>query len=153
MKITVRTPATSANLGPGFDCAAVALDLWNELEVTDGEGVVVEGEGADELPADETNLAIRAYELVAPTRGKRFVFLNRALGPLAWGYWIMVACNVCLPQLFWFKKVRITPAAVLGIAVLINLGMWFERFVIIVTSLERDFLPSSWAHYAPTLIH
>ena len=48
----VRAPATSANLGPGFDAAAVALDLWNELEVTDGEGVVVEGEGADELPAD-----------------------------------------------------------------------------------------------------
>jgi molybdopterin-containing oxidoreductase family membrane subunit len=64
----------------------------------------------------------------------------------------MVACNVCIPQLFWLRKVRTTPAAVLMIAVLINVGMWFERFVIIVTSLERDFLPSSWAHYAPTRI-
>jgi len=73
----VRAPATSANLGPGFDCAAVALDLWNELEVTEGEGVVVEGEGAGELPEDETNLAIRAYALVAPIDGKRFRFLNR----------------------------------------------------------------------------
>ena len=73
----VRAPATSANLGPGFDCAAVALDLWNELEVSDGEGVVIEGEGAGELPEDETNLALQAYALVAPTAGKRFRFVNR----------------------------------------------------------------------------
>lgn len=73
----VRAPATSANLGPGFDTAAVALDLWNELEVTDGEGVVVEGEGAGELPADATNLAVRAYALRADPAGKRFRFVNR----------------------------------------------------------------------------
>ena len=73
----VRAPATSANLGPGFDCAAVALDLWNELEVTEGDGVVVEGEGAGELPEDGSNLAVRAYALVAPPAGKRFRFLNR----------------------------------------------------------------------------
>ena len=73
----VQAPATSANLGPGFDCAAVALDLWNELEVTDGEGVVVEGEGAGELPVDETNLAVRAYALVASPAGRRFHFVNR----------------------------------------------------------------------------
>jgi homoserine kinase len=73
----VRAPATSANLGPGFDAAAVALDLWNELEVTDGEGVVVDGEGADELPADATNLAVRAYALRADPAGKRFRFVNR----------------------------------------------------------------------------
>ena len=75
--ISVRAPATSANLGPGFDCAAVALDLWNELEVTDGEGVEIVGEGAGELPADETNLALRAYALIAPTAGKHFRFVNR----------------------------------------------------------------------------
>jgi homoserine kinase len=75
--VIVRAPATSANLGPGFDAAAVALDLWNELEVTDGEGVVVEGEGADELPADATNLAVRAYALRADPAGKRFRFVNR----------------------------------------------------------------------------
>ena len=73
----VRAPATSANLGPAFDCAAVALDLWNELELTDGSGVVVAGEGADELPADETNLAVRAYGLLADPAGKRFGFANR----------------------------------------------------------------------------
>jgi homoserine kinase len=73
----VKAPATSANLGPGFDCAAVALDLWNELEVSGGEGVEVVGEGADELPADATNLAVRAYALFAPVEGKRFRFVNR----------------------------------------------------------------------------
>ncbi len=73
----VRAPATSANLGPGFDCAAVALDLCNDLEVTEGEGVEVEGEGEGELPADETNLAVRAYALLASPAGKRFRFVNR----------------------------------------------------------------------------
>lgn len=73
----VRAPATTANLGPGFDCAAVALDLWNELEVEDGEGVEISGEGAGELPEDESNLALRAYALRAPLEGKSFRFLNR----------------------------------------------------------------------------
>lgn len=73
----VRAPATSANLGPAFDCAAVALDLWNELEVTEGEGVLVEGEGARELPEDGTNLAVRAYALLADPAGRRFRFRNR----------------------------------------------------------------------------
>lgn len=73
----LRAPATSANLGPAFDSAAVALELWNDLEVTEGEGVVVEGEGADELPADATNLAVRAYALLADTSAKRFRFTNR----------------------------------------------------------------------------
>ncbi len=73
----VRAPASSANLGPGFDCAAVALDLWNELEVTEGEGVSVEGEGAGELPEDATNLAVRAYALVADPAGRRFRCTNR----------------------------------------------------------------------------
>ena len=73
----VRAPATSANLGPGFDSAAVAFDLWNELELTDGDGVVVEGEGAGELADDPTNLAVRAYALLADPAGKRFRFANR----------------------------------------------------------------------------
>jgi homoserine kinase len=73
----VRAPASSANLGPGFDCAAVALDLWNELDVSDGDGVTIEGEGAGELPADETNLAVRAYALLAGPAGRHFRFVNR----------------------------------------------------------------------------
>lgn len=90
--------------------------------------------------------------LYSGNRYERFVFVNRALGPLAWGYWIMVSCNICFPQFYWSSRVRKNPMAVLAIAVLINVGMWFERFIIIVTSLERDFLPSSWARYAPTSI-
>lgn len=81
-----------------------------------------------------------------------FTFLNRALGPYAWAYWIMITCNVVSPQLFWFKKIRRTIPVMFAIAVFINVGMWFERFVIIVTSLSRDFLPSSWAYYKPTLV-
>ncbi len=81
-----------------------------------------------------------------------FVFVNRAFGPYAWAYWIMVSCNVVFPQLFWFKKIRRNIAIMFVIAVLVNVGMWFERFVIIVTSLAHDFMPSSWAYYKPTLV-
>jgi molybdopterin-containing oxidoreductase family membrane subunit len=81
-----------------------------------------------------------------------FTLQNRLAGPLCWGYWIMVACNVLLPQLFWWRAVRANFLAVFVLSVLVNVGMWFERFVIIVTSLERDFLPSSWADYAPTWV-
>jgi Ni/Fe-hydrogenase subunit HybB-like protein len=81
-----------------------------------------------------------------------FAFANRALGPLGWGFAVMVACNVLIPQLLWFPAVRRRLLLVFAISVLVNLGMWMERFVIIVGSLERDFLPSTWAGYAPTLI-
>jgi molybdopterin-containing oxidoreductase family membrane subunit len=81
-----------------------------------------------------------------------FAFLNRARGPLGWGFAIMVAFNVIAPQLFWFKRVRTNLLAVFGISILVNVGMWFERFVIIVTSLQRDFLPSTWSEYVPTLV-
>lgn len=80
-----------------------------------------------------------------------FVFINRAFGPYAWAYWIMVSCNVLFPQLFWFKKIRRSIPIMLIIAIFVNVGMWFERFVITVTSLHRDFLPSSWGYYTPTL--
>jgi molybdopterin-containing oxidoreductase family membrane subunit len=82
---------------------------------------------------------------------EQFAFINRAFGPYAWAYWIMVSCNVIFPQLFWIRKIRRTIPVMFVIAVLINVGMWFERFVITVTSLSRDYLPSSWAYYAPTL--
>lgn len=82
---------------------------------------------------------------------EQFVFLNRAFGPYTWAYWIMVSCNVIFPQLFWFKKIRRTIPISFIIIILVNVGMWFERFVIVVTSLHRDFLPSSWGYYKPTL--
>jgi molybdopterin-containing oxidoreductase family membrane subunit len=83
---------------------------------------------------------------------ERFVFLNRAFGPYAWAYWTMISCNVLLPQLFWFRKIRRSIPLMLFIVIFVNVGMWFERFVIIVTSLHRDFLPSSWRMYTPTLV-
>ena len=80
-----------------------------------------------------------------------FTFLNRAGGPYAWAYWIMVSCNVISPQIFWFKKARTSIPILFVVSIVINIGMWFERFVIIVTSLHRDFLPSSWGYFSPTL--
>src|SRR5581483_7498493 len=85
-------------------------------------------------------------------RYERYVFINRALGPFAWGYWTMVTCNVVIPQLYWFRRVRRNLLAVFAISIFVNIGMWFERFIIIVTSLHRDYLPSSWANYSPTII-
>jgi Ni/Fe-hydrogenase subunit HybB-like protein len=80
-----------------------------------------------------------------------FAFTNRAFGPYAWAYWIMVTCNVVVPQLFWFKRLRVHIPTLFIASILINVGMWFERFVIIVTSLHRDFLPSSWHYFSPTI--
>ena len=81
-----------------------------------------------------------------------FTFVNRAFGDYAWAYWIMVSCNVVFPQLFWVKKIRRSIPFMLVIGMLVNVGMWFERFVITVTSLSRDFLPSSWAYFKPTAV-
>ncbi len=83
---------------------------------------------------------------------ERFVFINRALGPYAWAYWTMISCNVLVPQFLWFKKIRANLMIVWILSIFINIGMWFERFTIIVTSLHRDFLPSSWTYYIPSKI-
>jgi len=83
---------------------------------------------------------------------ERFTFLNRAFGPYAWAYWIMISCNVLTPQLFWFKKMRTSIPVMLVASIFINIGMWFERFVIIVTSLSRDYLPGAWGYYRPTFV-
>ncbi len=79
-----------------------------------------------------------------------FAFINRAFGPFWWAYWSMIFCNVVVPQLFWSKKMRTSIPVLFVASILINIGMWFERFVIIVT-LSRDFLPSSWDYYSPTV--
>lgn len=83
---------------------------------------------------------------------ERFAFINRMFGPYAWAYWIMVSCNVLSPQLLWFKKIRTNVTLVFLLSLAINVGMWFERFVIITISLTRDYLPASWDVYAPSLI-
>ncbi len=79
------------------------------------------------------------------------IFIKRATGPYAWAYWSMIFCNVVVPQVFWFKKLRQNIPVMFIASILINVGMWFERFVITVTSLSTDFLPSSWKYYNPTI--
>ncbi|MCK5206458.1 MAG: polysulfide reductase NrfD, partial [Cyclobacteriaceae bacterium] len=81
---------------------------------------------------------------------EQYAFLNRATGPYWWAYATMMTCNVVTPQLFWFKKIRTSLWATFVLSIVVNIGMWFERFVIIVTSLHRDYLPSSWAMFYPT---
>lgn len=81
---------------------------------------------------------------------ERFVFLNRAVGPYAWAYWTMIVCNVAVPQVFWFKSLRRSIPVLFIASILINVGMWFERFVIVVSSLASDFLPANWSYYKPT---
>src|SRR5262245_8937964 len=83
---------------------------------------------------------------------ERYAFWNRAFGPYGWGYWIMISCNVLVPQVFWFKCCRQNLIFVFIISILVNVGMWFERFVIIVIGLHRDFLPSNWGYYKPTWV-
>ncbi|MCG9873875.1 MAG: polysulfide reductase NrfD [Leptospiraceae bacterium] len=79
-----------------------------------------------------------------------FAFINRMMGPYWWAYWIMVSCNVISPQFFWFKKMRTSIPVMFVLSIFVNIGMWFERFVIMMT-LHRDFLPSSWDMYSPTI--
>jgi Ni/Fe-hydrogenase subunit HybB-like protein len=83
---------------------------------------------------------------------ERYHFINRATGPYAWCFYLMVLCNVLTPQVFWFKRARSSVAVLFIASILVNIGMWFERFVIIVVSLHRAFLPSGWGMFYPTLI-
>jgi molybdopterin-containing oxidoreductase family membrane subunit len=83
---------------------------------------------------------------------EQFAFINRATGPYWWAYWAMISCNVLAPQFFWFKRCRRNIWIIYFVVMCVNAGMWFERFVIIVTSLHRDFLPSSWGYFQPTWV-
>lgn len=80
-----------------------------------------------------------------------FMMYNRMTGPYAWAYWALIFCNGVVPQILWIKKVRQNIIVLWGISLIVNVGMWLERFVIVVTSLHRDFLPSSWGIYWPTI--
>jgi len=80
-----------------------------------------------------------------------FTFKNRIFGQYTWAYFTMVTCNVVVPQFFWIKKCRTNPWIVVGLCMLINVGMWFERFVIIATSLARQAMPSMWGYFSPTI--
>ncbi len=81
---------------------------------------------------------------------ERYMIMNRMFGPYGWAYWLLIACNVAIPQLLWSKRVKSSVGLLWLISILVNVGMWLERFVIIVVSLHRDFLPSSWSMYSPT---
>jgi len=83
---------------------------------------------------------------------EHFALMNRAKGPYWWAYWIMMTANVISPQLLWIKKLRTNLVFTFCLSIVINIGMWFERFVIVVTSLHRDFLTSSWTMYKPTIV-
>ena len=82
---------------------------------------------------------------------ERYVALNRAIGPYAWLYWLLIATNLVIPQALWSARVRKSIPAIFAIAFCVNVGMWLERFIIVITSLHRDFLPSSWGMYYPTV--
>ena len=82
---------------------------------------------------------------------ERYVAVNRAMGPYGWSYWALIFCNFLVPQLFWLRAVRRNVPLLFVLSILVNVGMWLERFVIIVVSLHRDYLPSSWQMYYPTI--
>jgi molybdopterin-containing oxidoreductase family membrane subunit len=79
------------------------------------------------------------------------MFINRLFGPYGWSYWVLISCNILIPQSLWVRKWRQNVVWLFCVAIIVNIGMWFERFVIIATSLARDFLPSSWEMYTPTI--
>ena len=83
---------------------------------------------------------------------EQFAFFNRALGPYWWSYFGMMTCNVISPQLFWSQKLRRNVTVTFFMSIFVNIGMWFERFVIIATTLARDYLPSSWSFYVPSIV-
>src|SRR5699024_9445904 len=83
---------------------------------------------------------------------EQYAFLNRATGPYWWAYWLMMTCNVFSPQFMWFKKLRRSIMFSFVISIVVNIGMWFERFVIIATSLHRDYMPSAWTMMSPTFV-
>jgi molybdopterin-containing oxidoreductase family membrane subunit len=80
-----------------------------------------------------------------------FMLTNRMTGPYWWAYALLIFCNVVTPQTLWFRRVRTSVPILFVIAFIVNVGMWLERFVIVVTSLHRDFLPSSWGRFSPTV--
>ena len=83
---------------------------------------------------------------------EQYAFLNRSTGPYAWAYWTMMSCNLLFPQFFWIKRLRRNLTFLFITSIVVNIGMWFERFVIVITSLHRDYLPSSWDYFNPTIV-
>src|SRR5260370_17571319 len=78
-----------------------------------------------------------------------FMYFNRTTGPYAYMFWMLILCNILIPQSLWLRSVRQSIPRLFVVSLVVNLGMWLERFVIVITSLTRDFLPSSWGMYYP----
>lgn len=91
------------------------------------------------------------FEYYSGNEFERYLAINRLLGPYGWSYWGLIACNVLAPQLFWSRKLRRSIPVLFVVSLLVNVGMWLERFIIVVVSLHRDFLPSAWRMYYPTV--
>ncbi|HEX9017363.1 MAG TPA: NrfD/PsrC family molybdoenzyme membrane anchor subunit [Chloroflexota bacterium] len=91
------------------------------------------------------------YAWYAGDTYESYMMFNRMFGPYGWVYWLLILCNVALPQLLWIKKIRLNMVTLFVLSIVVNIGMWLERFVIVVTSLTRDFVPSSWGMYYPTI--
>ncbi len=91
------------------------------------------------------------YAFYAGDTYERYMMVNRVFGPYGWVYWLLILCNIALPQLLWIRKVRLNMVSLFILSIIVNVGMWLERFVIVVTSLTRDFVPSSWGMYYPTI--
>lgn len=117
------------------------------LKHLENMGIVILTTGMMVSFAYATEFIIAAY---SANHTEQYVFLNRLNGPYAWAFWIMFTCNVVSPHFMWFKKLRTNVKVLFAISIVVNIGMWFERFVIVVTSLHRDYLPSSWDMYIPT---
>ncbi len=81
---------------------------------------------------------------------ERYMMINRTLGPYGWVFWVLVLCNIVIPQALWSARIRRNALTLFVVAFFINVGMWIERFVIVITSLQRDFTPSAWAMFVPT---
>ena len=128
---------------------AVSLEAYITIKHIEYMNVIIILTGSLVGTAYMTELFMSWYSGV---EFEQYAFLNRATGPYWWAYVIMMTCNVLTPQLYWITKIRTSFVATFVISIFINIGMWFERFVIIVTSLHRDYLPSAWTMFSPTFI-
>ena len=128
---------------------AFKLKEYITIKHLENMGIIILVTGMIVSFAYATEFIIAAYSAYEP---EQYVFLNRLSGPYAWAFWTMFICNVVSPHFMWFKKLRTNIAVLFIISIVVNIGMWFERFVIIVTSLQRDFLTSSWDLYIPTWV-
>jgi hypothetical protein len=128
---------------------AMGLEAYIHTKHVEYMNIVIMVTGSIVGTAYITELFISWYSGV---EYEAYAFINRATGPYWWAYFAMMTCNVVSPQLMWFKKLRRSLVFTFIISIVVNIGMWFERYVIIVTSLHRDYLPSSWSMHFPTHI-